>query len=99
MKPPDDPAGQVQFDVLEIPTMVTSGTNFLHLDVIGHRLMSFMVDRLPQVWAEAELPEWMQMPPYTGSRDDTFGELSNTWAPMIPGCAERSRHLEFPTGG
>ncbi len=63
--------------------MVTRGTNFLHLDVVGHRLMGFMVDRVPQMWAEAELPEWMRMPPYTGAQDDTFGTYASTWAPML----------------
>ncbi|MFO0745293.1 MAG: hypothetical protein U1F43_06385 [Myxococcota bacterium] len=71
--------------------MVTSGTNFPHLDALGHRLMAAMVDRVPQTWADdvPELPAWMLMPTIDDP-EDTFGERTSTWAPML-GLVRRGR--------
>ncbi len=82
-----DPAAQIQAAVLHTPTMVTSGTNFVHLDAIAGAMMAFMPDRVPESYdPEYALPAWWTMPAFQERENEErnlFGQYSSSHAPML----------------
>lgn len=82
-----DPAAQIQAMVIHTPTMVTSGTNYVHLDAIASAMMAFMPDRVPEAYdPEQPLPAWWTMPAFQerGSEErNLFGQYSSSHAPML----------------